>query len=287
MLCRDNWIDISWDGLPKRKQKENLRVIFNQKADKIIPFDQACDQTAQEIYSQHKKLYVALSGGCDSENVANAFYRNKIPFTPVILIYDHVTHQDQILESWYAIQWCKKNNVEPLVIHSQDFVGSIEEKRLFLDIRPRLFFGGITSALLSKSIKKLDGVLVTGYQLEYYPDYEQMTYLEPQLGNYVGFVMEETDQYLEAICPDQHPWGFHYWSPDVLAAFVNEWDVSMTMQENKANIYKVPQRPKIGYPSDILSKEKFSNRKRIASEFGTLDCALLGTKQSLLEKLVK
>ena len=62
MLCRDNWIDISWDGLPKRKQKENLRVIFNQKADKIIPFDQACDQVAQEIYSQHKNLYVALSG---------------------------------------------------------------------------------------------------------------------------------------------------------------------------------------------------------------------------------
>ena len=287
MLCKNNWIDISWDGLAKRKQKENLRVIFNQKADKIIPFEQACDQVAQEIYSEHKNLYVALSGGCDSENVANAFYRNKIPFTPVILIYDNVNHQDQILESWYAIQWCKKHNIDPWIIRSKDFVGSIEEKRSFLDIRPRLFFGNITSALLSKYMKERNGVLVTGYQLEYYPDYEQMTYLEPQLGNYVGFVMEETDQYLEAICPDQHPWGFHYWSPDVLAAFVNEWDVSMTMQENKANIYKVPYRPKMGYPSDILPEEKYANRKRVASEFGTLDCALLGTKQSLLEKLVK
>jgi hypothetical protein len=287
MLCRDNWIDISWDGLPKRKQKENLRVVFNQKADKIIPFNQACDQTAQEIYSQHKNLYVALSGGCDSENVANAFYRNNIPFTPLILVYDNVTAKDQILESTCAIQWCKENKIEPLVIHSQDFIGSPEECAAFLEVRPRLFFGNVTSSMLAKHVKELGGSLVTGYQLEYYPDHEQMTYLEPQLGNYVGFVMEETDQYLETMRPNQHPWGFHYWSPDILAAFVNEWDVNMTMQENKSSIYKVPHRPKIGYPSDILPLDKHLNRRALAYYFGTLDCALLGTKQSLLEKLVK
>ena len=287
MLCRNNWIDISWDGLPKRKQKENLRVIFNQKANKIIAFDQACDQTAQEIYSEHKNLYIALSGGCDSENVANAFYRNKIPFTPVILIYDNVKDQEQVKESAYAIKWCKQHNVEPWIVYSKDFVGSLEEKLSFLDIRPRLPFGLITTLMLSKLMQDKQGLLVTGYQLEYYPDHEQMTYLEPQLGNYVGFVMEETDRYLETMCPDQHPWGFYYWSPDILAAFVNEWDTSMTMQENKANIYKVNYRPKMGYPSDMINVEKYTNRKALASEFGTLDCALLGTKQSLLEKLVK
>jgi hypothetical protein len=287
MLCRDNWIDISWDGLQKRKQKENLRVIFNQKANKIIPFDQACDQTAQEIYSQHKNLYVALSGGCDSENVANTFYRNNIPFTPVILIYDNVEDQEQVKESLYAVEWCKKHTIQPWIIHSQDFVGSLEERTAFLDVRPRLFFGNATSAMLATHIKKHNGSLVTGYQLEYYPDHEQMTYLEPQLGDYVGFVMEETDRYLETMCPDQHPWGFHYWSPDILAAFVNEWDTSMTMQENKANIYKVPHRPKLNYPKDFISPQTYHNRYLLSSKFGTLDCALLGTKQSLLEKLVK
>jgi hypothetical protein len=287
MLCRDNWIDISWDGLPKRKQKENLRVTFNQKADKIIPFDQACDQTAQEIYSQHKNLYLAFSGGCDSENVANTLHRNKIPFTPLILVYDGVTHRDQLLESWYAIQWCKKNNVEPWIVHSRDFVGSTEEKLSFLDVRPRLLPGNITSLMLATHVKERNGLLVTGAQLEYYPDHEQMTYLEPQLGNYVGFVMEEADQYLEAMFPDQHPWGFHYWNPDILAAFVNEWDTSMTMQENKANIYKVSHRPKLGYPKDFVSQQTIDKRRLVSFQFGTLDCALLGTKQSLLEKLVK
>jgi len=287
MLCRDNWIDISWDGLPQRKQKENLRVIFNQKADKIIPFDQACDQTAHEIYSQYKNLYVALSGGCDSENVANTFYRNNIPFTPIILIYNNVDDQEQVTESLYAIEWCKKHKIEPWVIHSQNFIGSLEERAAFLNVKPRLFFGNVTSLMLATHVKERNGLLVTGYQLEYYPDHEQMTYLESQLGNYVGFVMEETDRYLETMCPDQHPWGFHYWSPDILAAFVNEWDTSMTMQENKANIYKVPHRPKLSYPKDFAPPDIYHNRHLLLSQFGTLDCALLGTKQSLLEKLVK
>jgi hypothetical protein len=242
---------------------------------------------AHEIYSQHKNLYVALRGGCDSENVANAFYRNKIPFTPVILIYDGVEDQKQIKESWYAIEWCKKHKIEPCIVHSHDFIGSLEEKRLFLDVRPRLFYGNITTGLLKKTMELYNGMLVTGYQLEYYPDHEQMTYLEPQLGNYVGFVMEETDQYLEAICPNQHPWGFHYWNPDILVAFVNEWDASLTMQENKANIYKISHRPKLGYPIDFVSPQTHHKRRLLSSQFGTLDCALLGTKQSLLEKLVK
>jgi len=287
MLCRDNWIDISWDGLPKRKKTENLRVIFNQKAEKIVPFDQACDQTAHEIYSEHKNLYVALSGGCDSENVANALHRNKIPFTPIILIYDNVKDQEQVRESSYAIEWCKQHHVDPWMIYSKDFIGSTEEKLSFLNIRPRLPFGLITTVMLSTLMQEKTGLLLTGYQLEYYPDHEQMTYLESQLGDYVGFVMEESDRYLETMHPDQHPWGFHYWSPDILAAFVNEWDTTMTMQENKANIYKVQYRPKLNYPRDMLPSEKFTIRKILCQQFGTLDCALLGTKQSLLEKLVK
>lgn len=287
MLCKDSWIDISWDGLPKRKFKENLKVNFSQKADKIMPFDVACDKAAQELYANHKNLFVALSGGCDSENVANVFYRNRIPFTPVILIYNHVVHRDQKLESWFAFQWCKKHSIEPLIVYSNDFVGSQQEKLQFLDLKPRLVYGALTTLLLIDYFKDKDVNLVTGYQLEYYPDYEQMTYLEPQLGSYVGFVLEETDWYLETLCPNRHPWGLHYWNPEVLAAFVNQWDTNLNMQENKAQIYQVAHRPKMYYPVDMIEPERMQQRSKLFSQFGTLDCALLGTKQELLAKLVK
>jgi hypothetical protein len=141
--------------------------------------------------------------------------------------------------------------------------------------------------MLAKYAEQLGGQLVTGYQLEYYPDHEQMTYLEPQLKDYVGFVMEESDLYLETLTPNTHPWGFHYWNPEVLAAFVTEWDTELTMQENKAKIYKVAHRPKMYYPLDIVDSQTHHNRSRLSKTFGTLDCALLGTKQKLLENLVK
>lgn len=287
MLCKDNWLSVTWDGLGVRQQKENLKVEFHRQASGLMPFDQACDQVAQEIYDTHRNLYVALSGGCDSENVANVLLRNSIPFKPVILIYDHVQHQSQILESWYAIQWCKKHQITPQIVHSENFIGSTEEREAFLRIKPRLIFGNITTMLLKKYMDQCQGSLLTGYQLEYYPDHEQMTYLEPQLSNYVGFVMEESDRYLEAIAADQHPWAFHYWSPEILAAFVNEWDPELTMQENKAAIYQVAHRPKMSYPCDLLPASSMKNRKILVENFGTLDCALLGTKQQLLKKLVK
>jgi len=286
MLCTDNWIDISWDGLPLRKQKENLQVKFHHRAN-LMPFDKACDQVAQEIYNSHKTLYLAFSGGCDSENIANVLYRNHIPFVPVILIYDNVLDQRQKLESWYAIKWCKSHGIVPEIVHSKNFIGSIDEKLAFLKIRPRLLYGSATTAMLDKFISQRAGSLIIGNQLEYYPDHEQMTYLEPQLADYHGFVMQETDFYFESLTGGAHPWAFYYWNPEIMAAFVNEWNPSMTMQENKAAIYKVTHRPKIAYPCDLLPKAQANNRRVLASRFGSLDVALLGSKQTLLEKLLK
>lgn len=286
MLCKDSWIDISWDGLPKRRRQENLKVIFTQRTSTVMSFHEACDKTAVEISSKYKNLYVAFSGGCDSENVCNVFLRNHIPFTPIILVYDHVKYDFQRLESGYALEWCQRHKIKPMIVKTAELVDSIEEKFSFLDIKPRLYLGHITTTLLKKIMDDCGGNLVTGYQLEYYPDHEQMTYLEPQLGDYVGFVMEETDNYLETMIPNRHPWAFHYWNPDIVAAFVNEWDTSLTMQENKAKIYQVSHRPKRGYP-DMLSMQRNGHRKKIASQFGTVDCGLLGTKETLLASLRK
>ena len=285
MLCKDHWVDMSWDGLPIRQRKENLLVKFNKKASNLISFEQACDQVAQEIYSQHKNLYLGLSGGSDSENVANVLVRNKIPFTPVIVDYNHLESQKYVYESWYARYWCKQHNIEPFVVKSKEYVNSPKDKERFIQLKPRLIGGPVTSGMLLDAIEKQGGKLLTGFQLEYYPDHEQMEYLRPQVQDYKGFVLEESDLYIEALVPDQHPWAFHYWSPEIMAAFVNEWDVTLTMQENKAAIYKTSPRPKFLYPDMFFGPE--TKREPFIKNFGTLDCALLGTKELLLKKLVK
>lgn len=287
MLCKDSWIDINWDGLPQRQGSENLSVTFNKKAKELLPFATACDRVAQEIYSQHKNLYLAMSGGSDSENIANVFLRNNIPFTPIMLTYNETGYNDQKLEMWWAQQWCKKNQVTPLVIDVENYANSPQEKQYTGIVKPRLGFGIVTHGRILDTVNQLGGQLMTGFQLEYYPDHEQMEYLRPVLGDYEGFVMEEADNYIESIAPNQHPWAFHYWSPEIMASFVNEWDNSLTMQENKAKIYNTAHRPKFTYHLDVFNPAVQKVRTECKKHWGTRDCALLGSRESLLSQLLE
>lgn len=288
MLCKNSWIDISWDGKPSRINKENLQVIFNQRAKTLMSFDRACDQTAQEIYDGYKNLYLALSGGSDSECVANCLVRNKIPFTPLIVTYSEVKGNDQRYEQWYAYHWCKTHQIQPQVIDYVDYISTESETQAYVKLRPRIFRGSAFAGFLRKAIKELGGQLLTGSQLEYYPDHEQMTYLENQLGSYNGFIMEETDLYLEALEPNQHPWAFFYWNPEIMASFVNSWNVDLTMQENKSTIYQTNPRPKFLQPYGLATSLQVQIREVLTeSKWGTRDCALLGTKEQLLSQLLE
>jgi|688.fasta_scaffold244538_1 hypothetical protein len=287
MKCHNNWINLSWDGLPARVNRENLQVKFNSTAKSVVQFDRACDLVAEEIADTHRNLYLAMSGGSDSEYVAKCLLRNRIPFTPIILDYNTPKHNDQRYERWYAIHWCKANNIEPWCVDVNDYCQTSKESMIYSKLRPRLFYGVSTMGLLLESVTQKDGYLVTGSQLEYYPDHEQMTYLEPQLGTYQGFVMQETDLYLETLQPDHHPWAFFYWSPEVMASFVSAWDNSLTIQENKSQLYKTSPRPKYVYPWDLFTDTQVELRKLLTKQkWGTRDCALLGNKEQLLNKLL-
>lgn len=285
MLCKNNWIDVSWDGLPSRRGKENLQVTFYQKTESIKSFQTVCDHVAIEIAGQHSNLFLALSGGSDSEHIANVLLRNKIQFTPLIVDYDHCHDPEVVEENWWAKHWCKQHKIQPVIVKSNEYIGSLSEKQRFLHVKARLLHGVITAGIIHDAVTMHQGTLLTGNQLEYYPDYEQMTYLESQLGDYEGFVMQESDMYNEILAPNQHPWAFYYWNADIVAAFVNEWNTGFTIQENKAAIYGTSPRPKIGYRSNF--PKYLHNRHLLARSFGDRDVAMLGTKQSLLEKLVK
>lgn len=295
MFCKNQWINISWDGASVRHSKENLRVTFNQRAKTLLDFNHACDIVASEIYDSHKNLYLAFSGGSDSEHVANCLHRQGIPFTVLILNYNQATSKEQQYESWYAKAWCRRHNVTPMIVDFGDYAQTVVEKTKFIYLKPRLHGGAPTASFLHDLMNKLEGQLITGYQLEYYPDYDQMTYLEPQLGLYSGFVMQESDFYLETLQPNRHPWAFFYWNPEIMASFVHSWDIVWNMQENKSIIYQTALRPKFNYPLGFFKQDygprrfdQYLMRKTLSNaKWGTRDCALLGTKEDLLQQLLE
>ena len=72
MPGRNNWVKLTYDGKPERHLSESLQLTFTEKTDRIISFKEACAESAQEISDTFKNVYISLSGGCDSECVANS-----------------------------------------------------------------------------------------------------------------------------------------------------------------------------------------------------------------------
>jgi hypothetical protein len=288
MLCKNSWIDLSWDGKSNRVGKENLLVQFSQKAKTLLPINKACDLVATEIADTYKNIFVCLSGGSDSENMVNTFVRNKIKFTVLILNYDKIINKNGLLHQEYELQyahkWCRLNQIQPLEIDASDFINNSLDKQRFQKIKPRIIHGHATANALEQIASCHDALLVAGYQLEYYPDHEQMQYLQTQLTDYRGFVMEESDAYIEIMTPNQHPWAFYYWNPEIMASFVNVWDENLTMQQNKAQIYNIEHRPKFAYSTFLYHPNVHTYAQQ---KWGTRDCALLGTKDQLLSQLLE
>ena len=67
-------------------------------------------------YLKENNYKIFLSGGIDSENIANIFLQCNIRFTPIIVSY---VHKDKVLNDYdiaYAYKFCKENNLTPQVI---------------------------------------------------------------------------------------------------------------------------------------------------------------------------
>jgi asparagine synthetase B (glutamine-hydrolysing) len=112
MPGKNKWVNLTFDGLPQRLSKENFQIEFTSTTDRTISFQQACAESAHEIWDTYRRIHISLSGGCDSECVANSFYDNQVPFTPVIIsLGDQNRHDIK-----FALKWCEKRNIQPVVL---------------------------------------------------------------------------------------------------------------------------------------------------------------------------
>ena len=88
-----------------------------------LPKNPKIENTVIEYVKKHMTEYLKdgnynlfLSGGIDSENIANIFLECKIPFTPIIVAYGH---EDKVLNDYdiqYAFNFCKEHSITPTVI---------------------------------------------------------------------------------------------------------------------------------------------------------------------------
>jgi len=238
----------------------------------VVSWDVACDNVAKDIYKQYKdkKIFLAMSGGIDGENVANAFLRNNIPFTPII--FKVASLHD--LDTWWAERWCAKNNITPFIYNTVQ-LREFAVKMVQINQRycTRTSSGPALLEFCRDYVESQGGVLVTGAGFpEHFPD-ENLEYLRngarimtytPQ-GMYVeipntfydhkvvnedrtnakeGFIFHEPD-IINAFILEGHPWNFLSWTPEIVLSYICARDYSLTSADDKARIMNCAHRPKV------------------------------------------
>jgi hypothetical protein len=277
----NDWVKLTYDGRPKRDFTESFTVSYTQKTNRLISFKQACTESAQEICDTYKNIYVSLSGGCDSECVANSFYDAGLPFTPVILkIEDYNRHDIK-----YALDWCAAKNINPVVIEQEllPWISVLAELQK-LD-RNRMLWG-MSNVWLADYVKQLGGHLVTGCcDLQLVPDPDlQAEYSELNENFPKHYVQWESDYAVDHHDPGYHPNGFFIWKPEMILSFINERDPVWSNPEAKWRIYNVKPRPKYVGLENIDFKQVLSiiqSPAKIRNILGKHDWILAGTTETL------
>lgn len=270
------WVDVgsqSWCKVKLSPGQFDLEV--TQPAKKLYSnFNDAADYTISKLVDEwsNRPLYLALSGGSDSEYVANTLVRNKIKFTPYIFKIPGINDE----ESWYAEWWCYKNAVTPIreIVCLEDF-----QKNIWMKYLPQLknarLTGYIINLYIADQVSDLKGYCITGVG-----DIN----LDDQL-----FFCDVVDFAGDLFRTGQHPSGFYMYTPEVAASYLYQFDMSLDEQMNKMNFYQISPRPKFH-----IHDKLFSNNQQIAKIFKLRDQRedlsnpfFYGTKQQTLELLLQ
>ena len=219
---------------------ERFAFQVNNPATKELDFQSACDIAAQMLYQEwgSRPLYLSLSGGLDSEVIADTFVRNHISFIPVILQVGNLN----AAESWYAEYWCYQHNITPLI--KTVTIAEYEDilKKYLLVIRNTHQTGIVANLYLADEIKALGGSYVNG----------------------VGDINQDHDQFycnivdfaLDVFRPSQHPTGFFMYTAELALAYIKMFDSTVNEQYNKLRFYNVAARPKIAWVEHVFFGSK-------------------------------
>ena len=298
-ICsKDNWISYRWNRSTSNPYPEqDFEVFLNpKKPAKIVPIDVAARNAVEDICQKYngKKIFVAMSGGIDSEYVASTLVSMNIDFTPIVVeIEDH----NQV-DCWWVYKWCKDNNIEPLIIQMPllEYLSNVVEYS-------KKYYSKKTqgASILSKCFdiaQNNNGILISGcgFHELYIPDPIMIQEaMDPTLQNKIGYVFNETDILKQLAVPNM-PVVFFNWSPEITLSFIAHRDPNLSTEENRFKLFKLNPRPKIGLPiANYNTIKNLSNPiitrygKLVAlyPHIGTSDSYYLGTTENLIKLLTQ
>ena len=255
-----DWLEISLTKGDHNNFVNEFTTTFNLRdAVEILPFQTAADVAAKVIASQYNNLYLALSGGLDSEFVAEVLLRNQINFTPVV-----ISGPWNQLETWYAFNFCDNHNLTPKILdyNESSSYHSLIKRIGSYSVRLQLpFLLTMLPLVIANEIE--DGHLINGSGEIFY---DSKSYHEPT-GSLLNFV--SYNHCLEIEHGRRHPGAFFSYTPELFRAGIADIDITKNSQVAKSQLYNIPFRPKMHnemfgyYPNQTLDTAINSLRTKL------------------------
>ncbi len=240
-------------------QDNPFSINFKPYNFKKMSFDDAADYTAKLISEKYNNIYIGLSGGLDSEYVANVFLRNKISFTPIIW------KDPYSKESDFALYYCRKNNLKPFIIEKDllDSVVYTSAKKAAKQFNSSDIVAAI-NVIIMKTVEKNNGYFLMSTGM---PITAGETYPAPIDCNHTEFMKNEFYPELKEL---NHPGSFFCYTPELLHSYTKSLDYSLPIQEAKSKLYCIPFRPKIKpYHIGLIYKIENDSKKEVF-DYGTI-----------------
>jgi len=272
MPGHNNWFDINLKKGLNNREIPFAATLSIPATPLVTDFVLASDQTAKLIANTYRNLYICLSGGLDSEYVAEVFLRNNIPFTTII-----ICTTGNIGEVWFAKHFCDRNNISPIILDYTTCENLYVSKLLQFGKELKLRSGiAFMVHLAAEFVEKNNGALITGSG----EPFSNSNDYDCPMGSILEF--EEFDYYLNVNFDTTHPGSFFSYTPDILLSLVNSIQYDKNTQLAKTNLYKIPGRSKI---MSTIPSEKFNILNTILPKDHNLKCIKVRREKFLHDML--
>lgn len=223
---------------------------FNNCGLKDLSLTAAADYTAKLVAEKFDNLHLLMSGGLDSEFVADILHRNNVPFTPVIGFIPDSHNQDY----FYAMHWCSQRGIKPLEVEFK-----INDFRLQKDHAWLCQHYGMTNEIFF--VKALTDIVLdrNGHVLVGETTMSAET-IDSKWEEPIGETFDITLHALFGSIYTQgtHPAEFFSYTPELFLSLITEIDTTLNNAVAKSRLYNVPFRPKtwpfVSLRDDVKSK---------------------------------
>jgi hypothetical protein len=227
----------------------DLRISVNPYPFRYLDFHDAADATAKLIADGHGKIFIAFSGGADSEYVVRTFHRNGIEASILIIETDGNRKE---LENADIV--CQQLGITPIKIRMSD----AEYLKEYLQITKKISGRGLFSVptVVSANIARENGgVCVTG---EHVIDVDKKN-------DKVFFGVNDWDFYGECLIGDRYVIPFFIYTPQICYSMMKSIDQTQPLKLAKSILYDLPCKEIYQYefPDSFNRVFSYINRSNI------------------------